>query len=145
VEDIVVTPDEMELAEALRLAVGRLARRLRQQTQGGLTPSQRSVLATLERSGPLRMGDLARIENVSPPSITGIVGRLEERDMVSRVPDSGDARSTMVQVTPMAVRDLEESRRARATLLAQQLRRLDAEELSVLRSAVVLLDRMIEK
>jgi DNA-binding MarR family transcriptional regulator len=135
----------MELADSLRLAVGRLARRLRQQAQGGLTPSQRSVLATLETSGPLRMGDLARIENVSPPSVTGIVGRLEDRAMVRRVPDPDDARSTMVEATELAIADLQESRRVRSTYLAEHLNRLDDAERTLLREAVVLLHRMIEE
>jgi DNA-binding MarR family transcriptional regulator len=102
-------------------------------------------MATLDASGPLRMGDLARIENVSPPSVTGIVGRLEDRGMVRRIPDPDDARSTMVEVTAQAIADLQESRRVRSTFLAEHLRRLDDAERSLLRQAVILLDRMIEE
>jgi DNA-binding MarR family transcriptional regulator len=136
---------EMELADELRLVIGRLARRLRQHAVGGLTPSQRSVLATLHQSGVLRMGDLARIEDVSPPSITGIVGRLEEKGMVTRIPDPDDARSTMVQISDEATRLLEESRKARSTYLATQLSSLDANERARLETAVRILDRMIDE
>ncbi|MGC2241159.1 MAG: MarR family transcriptional regulator [Acidimicrobiia bacterium] len=136
---------EMELADELRLVIGRLARRLRQHTVGGLTPSQRSVLATLHRSGVLRMGDLARIEEVSPPSITGIVGRLEEKGLVRRVPDPEDARSTMVQISDEATALLEESRKARSTYLATQLSSLGAHERARLETAVRILDRMIDE
>ncbi|MGA7098240.1 MAG: MarR family transcriptional regulator [Acidimicrobiia bacterium] len=136
---------EMELADELRLVIGRLARRLRQHAVGGLTPSQRSVLATLNQSGVLRMGDLARIEDVSPPSITGIIGRLEEKGMVTRIPDPDDARSTMVQISDEATRLLEESRKARSTYLATQLSSLDADERARLETAVRILDRMIDE
>lgn len=135
----------MELADELRLVIGRLARRLRQHAVGGLTPSQRSVLATLNQSGVLRMGDLARIEDVSPPSITGIIGRLEEKGMVTRIPDPDDARSTMVQISDEATRLLEESRKARSTYLATQLSSLDADERARLETAVRILDRMIDE
>jgi DNA-binding MarR family transcriptional regulator len=136
---------EIDLADSLRLVIGRLARRLRQQAAGGLTPSQRSVLATLHRSGPLRMGDLARIELVSPPSITGIVGRLEERGLVSRITDPDDARSTMAKITETAESMIEIARQARSTFLAQQIALLDPTEREQLRVAVRLLDRMIEE
>lgn len=136
---------EMELADELRLVIGRLARRLRQHAVGGLTMSQRSVLATLSRWGVLRMGDLARIEDVSPPSITGIVGRLEEKGLVKRVPDPEDARSTMVQISDEATALLEESRKARSTYLATQLSTLDAGERARLEAAVRILDRMLEE
>ena len=48
-----VAPD-LELAPRLRLAVTRLARRLRQESGEGLTPSQNSALASIDRHGGLR-------------------------------------------------------------------------------------------
>src|SRR5690606_1403261 len=61
----------------LRLAVLRLARRLRQEHAGDLTPSQLSALSCVEREGPLSLRDLAEMERVQPPSISRIVGSLE--------------------------------------------------------------------
>jgi len=140
-----LTRGNLETADALRLVVGRLARRLRQHSVGGLTLSQRSALVTLERSGPLRMGDLAAIENVSKPSMTGIVGRLEERGLVRRVPDSEDRRSTRVGVTKTASALLAKSRRLRSAYLAERIGRLSPEERELLVSSVALLDRMINE
>ncbi len=134
----------VQLAEELRLVIGRLARRLRQQTPGGLTPSQRSVLTTLEQGGPMRMGELARVENVSAPSITGIVDRLEDRRLAARVPDPDDARSTLVQITDEALRIMADSRRQRSIFLAERVARLDPEERSILTEALPLLDRLID-
>lgn len=131
-----------ELAASLRLAIGRLARRLRQHSAEGLTPSQLSVLATLERQGALRMGELARIENITPPSVTGIVARLEEREMVSRTADPEDARSTVVEITRVGSGSLQAVRRERIAFLTTQLRRLTPEEHDVLRSATEVLHRL---
>ena len=46
----------------LRVAIARLSRRLRRHELAGLTPTQLAALATVERSGPLRLGDLAAAE-----------------------------------------------------------------------------------
>lgn len=132
------------LADQLRLTVGRLARRLRQQSQGGLTPSQRSILATLDRRGPMTMGGLADGERISPPSATGIVGRLQEAGLVERRPHPDDRRCAVVDLTTEGKELLESGRRERTAYLAQRLHRLTAEERRVLRQATHILDRLAE-
>jgi DNA-binding MarR family transcriptional regulator len=136
---------EEALADALRLVIGRIARRLRQQSLGEMTPSQRSVLASLERHGSLRMGELARIENISAPSLSGIVGRLEARGFITRTGDPGDARSTIVEVTPLAVEALAEARAERNAFLHRRLSTLSREEREVVASAVALLEKIAEE
>jgi DNA-binding MarR family transcriptional regulator len=131
-----------DLAASLRLSVGRLARRLRQESFGDLTPSQRSALATLEREGPLRMSDLAAIERITPPSMTGIVGRLEERGLVARIPNPVDARSTMVDLTAASGELLAEMRMRRTAFLASRLAGMSEAEVASLAHAVALLDRI---
>jgi hypothetical protein len=51
----------------LRVAIARLSRRLRRHELAGLTPTQLSALATVERAGPLRLGDLAAAEGSRHP------------------------------------------------------------------------------
>jgi DNA-binding MarR family transcriptional regulator len=132
-----------ELADALRLVTARLARRLRQPALGDLTPSQRSVLASLGRHGPLRMGELARIENITPPSLTGIVTRLVDRGLVTRTEDPGDGRSTLVAATAAGAANLEAARREKTAFLTTRIRHLGDEERRLLRAAVLLLDRIV--
>ena len=76
-----------ELAARLRLSATRLARRLRQEADAGLTPSQLSALAVIEREGPLTLGALADQEKVAPPSITKVVAKLESIGLVARAVD----------------------------------------------------------
>src|SRR5881227_2139715 len=91
--------DDTELASRLRLAVTRLARRLRQQAEGEATPSQLSALASVERLGPITLGELAAVERVQPPSMTRIVARLEESGYVTRVVDPTDRRVARAGIT----------------------------------------------
>lgn len=133
------------LADALRLVIGRIARRLRQQSLGDMTPSQRSVLASLDRHGSLRIGELARIENISAPSLSGIVGRLEARGYVERTGDPDDARSTIVEVTPLAVEALAEARAERNAFLRRRLSTFSQEEREDLVRAVALLEGIAEE
>ena len=64
---------DTEIASRLRMAVTRLHRRLRQQSAGGLTPSQASALASVAQLGSPTLGLLAARESVQPPSMTRIV------------------------------------------------------------------------
>lgn len=131
-----------EVADRLRLAVGRLARRLRQQSMGGLTPSQRSVLATLYRHGPLAMSELADIEQVSRPSVTRIADRLVESDLVGKRPHPLDGRSTVLELTAPGRKLLEEGREERTAFLVTQMGQFTEEERHLLMQAAELLDRL---
>lgn len=139
------TRETVDLAHSLRLAVGRLARRLRQRSLGGLTPSQLSVLASLNRHGPVTLTDLAEIEGVAPASISGIVGRLVDKDLVDRVPNPEDRRSTLVEMSRQGSVVLEKGRGERTAYLAERLDRLTPEERAVLAEAVAILGRMGEE
>ena len=79
------TRNETAVASALRLAVMRLARRLRgERSDTSLTISQIAALSTLERTGPLTPRELAAAERVQPPSMTRIAASLEAAGLVHR-------------------------------------------------------------
>lgn len=136
-------PDTANLAGEIKLLVGRLARRLRQEATAGLTPSQLSVLASVERLGPLQLGDLARVESVAPPTLSRSVGGLEEQGLVRRHQDPGDGRAVLVQVTPAGRRALRELRRARVAFLAQRLATLPDGDRAIVARAVELLSGIL--
>ncbi|MEX1037741.1 MAG: MarR family transcriptional regulator [Acidimicrobiia bacterium] len=130
------------LAERLRVAVGRLARRLRQQSLGGLTPSQSAVLSSLDRRGPMSMSRLAKVEAISRPSATGIVSRLIDKGLIVRSDDPEDGRSAIVAITPAGSELLEQRRQERTAFLAQRIESLSDEERLVLAKAAELIERI---
>lgn len=86
---------ETTLESELQLVLLRLARRIRQRSGDGLTPSRLSGLSTIHRHGPIRLGELGRRERVGSSTIT----RLEEEGLIARLQDPADRRSALVQMT----------------------------------------------
>ncbi len=135
---------EAEMASRLRLAVTRLHRRLRQHGPAGLTQSQSSALASIDKLGSPTLGALAARESVQPPSMTRIVGGLEELGYVTRVVDPADRRVARGTVSPAGQQVLAQSRSMKNAYLAEQLHRLPAEERDALGALTVLLERLVE-
>jgi DNA-binding MarR family transcriptional regulator len=133
---------DAEIASRLRMAVTRLHRRLRQQTGGGLTPSQASALASVAQLGSPTLGALAARESVQPPSMTRIVVALEKMGYVTRVIDPTDRRVARVTLSASGTRVLEHNRSIKDAFLTQQLLRLAPEERRSLRDLTVLLERL---
>ncbi|HET8526243.1 MAG TPA: MarR family transcriptional regulator [Actinomycetota bacterium] len=137
-------PDTAELAARLRLAVTRLARRLRQEAEAGITPSMLSALSSAERQGPVTMRDLCAAEQVQPPTMTRIVAALVAAGLVVREADARDGRVAWVKVTPEGRRLLERSRRRKEAFLARALRDLDPRDVAALEAAADVLERFTE-
>jgi DNA-binding MarR family transcriptional regulator len=131
-----------EIAGRLRLSATRLARRLRQEAQTGLSPSQLAALAAVERHGPLTLGALADLEQVAPPSVTRVVAKLEADGFLTRQPDPDDRRVTRVVVTPKGRNLLGASRRRKTTWLATRLEDLGAEQRARVAEALDALDAL---
>jgi DNA-binding MarR family transcriptional regulator len=131
------------LASALRLAVTRLARRMRKErAQATLALSQLAALATVDRLGPLTPGELAAEERVKPPSVTRLIVSLEAAELIQRVVDPDDRRQVLLSITPTGSALIEEDRRQREAWLCKQLLAVPAHDLAVLREAVAILDRL---
>ena len=136
--------DAPALAARLRLGVTRLARRLRQEAEAGVTPSMLSALSAAERKGSLTMRDLCRAEQVQPPTMTRIVAALVEAGLVEREADPTDGRVAWVTVTPEGRRLLERSRRRKEAYLAKALGSLEQDELRTLEDAAGILERLTD-
>jgi DNA-binding MarR family transcriptional regulator len=132
-----------DAASRLRLVVTRLGRKLRRQAGGDLTPSQASALVTVERHGPMTLGDLSAVENVSPPTLTKVVAALEERGLVARSSDPSDRRVARVEATPEASELLATTRSRGNAYLAARLQSLPPEDLAALERALDVLERLV--
>ncbi|GAA1035379.1 MarR family transcriptional regulator [Virgisporangium ochraceum] len=129
------------LASALRDAIMRLNRRLRQaRPVGDLTMSQISALTTLGFAGALSPRELAEQERVQPPTMTKIVAKLEERGLVQRTPHPTDGRQVVLSATEVGRAAVVEHRRAGDAWLAEAVGELSAEDRQTLRRAAELLN-----
>ena len=137
-------PSVPELASRLRLVITRTARRLRQQSDPGLSPTQAAALATIERTGPLTPSELARIERVQRPTISRVTARLGQAGLLERLPDELDGRGARLRVTPEGRRTLRALRNRKTAYLAERLEQLDPEDRAVLARASGLLERLLE-
>jgi len=128
----------------LRVALARLSRRLRKHELAGLTPTQLAALATVERSGPMRLGDLAAAEGIAPSTLTRLVAALEDSGYARRYADPSDARASTLAITPRG-HDLLERLRTESTLeLAASLRLLTPAQRSALAEALPVLEQLAE-
>jgi DNA-binding MarR family transcriptional regulator len=128
----------------LRVALARLSRRLRRHELAGLTPTQLAALATVEQSGPMRLGDLAAIEGIAPSTLTRLITALEDSGYVQRCADPTDARASTLAVTPRGHEMLERIRSETTLVLAQSLQDLTPVQRSVLSAAVPVLEQLAE-
>jgi len=122
----------------------RLARRLRQEAHLDLTPSQLSAMATLDRSGPMTLGDLAAAEQVGPSTLTRVVAALEDRGLLERTADPNDRRCAVMHVTPAGHQLLTAARNRAARLLHDRLAGLSDEQLQALAAALPVLEQLVE-
>ena len=127
-------------ADSLGEAFGAVARRLRVASMAALaqydvTPSQVRAIRVLaiHDSGGVRSKDLAEHLRIAPRSATEVVDALEEKGLVTRSPDPGDRRATLVSLSDRGRALAEEVRRTRGVASEQLLERLtqtDREDLA---------------
>src|SRR5581483_368650 len=104
----------VEVADRLHSAAIHLLRRVRREDAGaGLAAPQLSALSVIVSRGSLTLGDLARAEQVRPPTVTRIVAGLEAAGLATRTAHRDDRRVTLVTPTPRGARLLEQGRQRR--------------------------------
>jgi DNA-binding MarR family transcriptional regulator len=128
------TVSAAELTAALERLVRLFLRKL-------AAPSAHSVaavatLATLERSGPCRLTELAAREGVTQPAMTQLVSRLQAEGLVARDTDPSDGRVVQVSITDAGRAALADRRATRGKRLAELLDRLSPADREALTAAV---------
>jgi DNA-binding MarR family transcriptional regulator len=142
-----VPADLTQVSNQLRIVVGRIVRRLRQGNEAGeVTLSELSVLARLDRCGPLPAGVLAEQESISPQAMSALLAALEQRGLVARDADADDGRRLSIAATTSGKRLLAGRRSLNAQRVARALNEaLTAAELEQLIAAIPLLEQLADR
>jgi DNA-binding MarR family transcriptional regulator len=97
------TGPEVAAAQELRVAIGRVARRLRQlyatERERAASFIELGILVRLQREGPTSPSTLAAGEGVTSQAIAGVVRELERRALVERTGGQTDRRRVAVAIT----------------------------------------------
>jgi DNA-binding MarR family transcriptional regulator len=132
-----------DLAKTLREAIQRLNRRVRQaRPVGDLTFGQLSALTSILLAGALTPRELADLERVQPPTMTKIVGKLEERGLVMRTPHPTDGRQVILAPTEQGRAIYAQFELARNAWLAEHLEQLGPEDRDVLFRAAEIMQQV---
>jgi DNA-binding MarR family transcriptional regulator len=132
-----------DLAKTLREAIQRLNRRVRQaRPVGDLTFGQLSALTSILLAGALTPRELADIERVQPPTMTKIVGKLEERGLVIRSPHPTDGRQVILAPTEQGRAIYAQFELARNAWLSEHLEQLGPEDRNVLFRAAEIMQQV---
>jgi DNA-binding MarR family transcriptional regulator len=134
---------EIDVAR-LRVALARLSRRLRRHELAGLTPTQLAALATIGKTGPMRLGDLAAAEGIAPSTLTRLVTALEDIGYVQRTADPSDARASTLAITAHGQEALERIRTETTLMLTASLELLTPEQRSALAAALPVLEQLAD-
>ena len=129
----------LTLANDLRVACQRVARRVRFESTSDVPPHQFSVLVGLHRQGPQTPTQLAATDAVSTPSMTRTVNCLNEAGLVERIPHPDDGRQILVRITEAGEKVIEETVASRDTWMLTHIAAFDDDKLALLRQAADLL------
>ena len=130
--------------DQLHSAAIHLLRQLRKEDDAsGLSAPRLSALSVVVFGGPVTLGQLARAEQVRPPTMTKIVTGLEKDGLVARKPDPHDKRLTKIIATAKGQRILIEGRARRVRSLTSAVEQLNASELAQLDRGIQVFQKLI--
>jgi DNA-binding MarR family transcriptional regulator len=139
------SPDIIALAEALRPAILRVSRRLRQEAQKvGLSAQDATLLAHIRKNPGIGVSALAEAEGTSKPTMSAHIKRLEAAGLLARSGDADDGRRSGLTITVSGARKLEMIRRGRNDWLAARLSALSPEDRAGLEAAAASLLRLVD-
>jgi DNA-binding MarR family transcriptional regulator len=132
--------DRIAAAEALYRLITAAVR----QQPRDISLTSASTLATLERTGPRRITDLAVIERVTQPAMTSLVRALERSGLAERHADPQDQRVVLIALTGEGAEYLRVRRRATAEEFVRLIDKLPADDTVALLAATSALRQLHE-
>jgi DNA-binding MarR family transcriptional regulator len=126
-----------ELADRLHSAAIHLLRHVRvQDAASGLAPARLSALSVLVFGGAMSLNDLARAEQVRPPTMSRIVDALESENLIRRTVNPRDRRAVVLEATEKGTAILWQGRKRRVKFLVKHLSRLSEQERKQIEAAI---------
>jgi DNA-binding MarR family transcriptional regulator len=138
-------PDRVaSMANDLGEAMARIQSLLRKEmTHHGVSLAQARTLATLQREGPRPLTDLAALEQVSQPSMSYLVARMEANGHVGRSSNADDGRVVIVSITDAGRTLLNGLLNRRAEFLREHLAHLSTREIAALETVLPVLAHLV--
>jgi DNA-binding MarR family transcriptional regulator len=131
----------MQLLWAIEHGLNKKSKRMNSEL--GLTGPQRLVLRIASRFPGLSAGELARIVQLHPSTITGVLRRLVTRRLLQRERDPDDSRRARLWPTARAVRLTRSSRGTVEEIVARALRTSGARDVLAARTVLAELARTL--
>ncbi|MBL1422001.1 MAG: MarR family transcriptional regulator [Alphaproteobacteria bacterium] len=112
----------------LRLASQRHSSIFQSHTLSKLTPTQYSALIRIAEIGHCSQNHLGRLTSMDVATIKGVVDRLHKRDLVTLKPDPNDRRRTLITLSELAKKQLDDLYKVGHTITEKTLAPLSASE-----------------
>jgi DNA-binding MarR family transcriptional regulator len=136
---------DTESATRLRVVIGRLSRQLRATPSGldaALTPTRISLMLSIDRTGPIRLGELADSEGINPTMLSRSVTQLVDAGLVARASDNIDRRAVWVTATDAGRALAERMRQERTDAVNAALSGLSSADRRTLEQAIPALEAL---
>jgi DNA-binding MarR family transcriptional regulator len=134
-------PEDLQaLANALRPALFHIMRQLRRDSEDsglGVSPLQNYLLAMIGKHPGIGVSELARMEKLRGPTISGHIKPLEAAGLLMRIaPENGDRRRSGLHLTDKGGELVDTLRTQRTDWLARRLAKLSPEARAALALAI---------
>ena len=129
---------------AIGAALYGLATRAARRLPRDMSLTSAATLATLDRTGPRRITDLAAVEGVTQPAMTTLVRVMEESGLVERRGDASDKRVTLVCLTEAGASYVRTRRQAGIQAFERLIGELTGDEVEALVVALPALKHLAE-
>lgn len=129
---------------AVGAALYGLATRAARRLPRDMSLTSAATLATLDRTGPRRITDLAAVEGVTQPAMTALVRNMEEAGLVERRGDASDKRVTLVCLTEAGASYVRTRQQAGVHAFERLIGELTGDEVEALVAALPALNHLAE-
>ncbi len=113
--------------------------------QFDLTPAQFDVIATLGNTNGLSMGEIGEKTLITKGTLTGVIDRLIQKQLVLREVPEDNRRNVIVQLTPQGQQIFEQSFPSHIAHLKKRFDRLQPNDIAALTDLLVQLKQAFQK